>query len=445
MKEQIRLTKEVVEQEPQLEQQVENLDFSTLAFIKSGHIDIPDLANFDPIRELAEIRKKLKALPINEQSQERRLLMDEYKTKLKTFRENLVKAQAAMECLINKDPDGNHQELIREVGQILDDYNLRSQADAFFGALKNYLNAHMIVKKVVSNYQEDIGKNWQNALFAKLFGKFPNGKVEVEVLPMALFFKIFDEVDYALAYYQHEPNKAELANSNSTLGSIVHRALPIQWFKSNVIIGNNSQGRLDMESEEENLKIHEEEHAIHKNLYPTSAMIRQERKSDLLISYKGEDNNYESFVTKIKNFSHGYIRRWENNAKSEILAWLKEGESLKEITRMLLDPEYSYNYIKSLEDDISFINIIAGHLKRLSITARDKNGKILNKKEIEAISLGVINEAWQLYKKGLKRAVEAAESLKQQYEDDPSGDIKLLRLISQEPLAKWHRLKKIMS
>src|SRR3989344_3758869 len=442
--------KVVTEEEPLFEsedkkEQVENLDSHTLSFIKSGHIDIPDMANFDPKGELEEIKKAVNQFPKEGQSRERKILMDEYKKKLKVFRDNTANAQAEMEGLIMEDPDRDHQELIKEVGQILNHYNLQSQADAFFGALKNYLDAHMIVKKVASDYQEDVGKNWQSALFVKLFGRFPNGKVEVEVLPMALYFKIFDEIDYALAYYQHEPDKVELESSNSTYGSIIHRKLPIHWLNSSVIIGNNGKGNLDMKSEEIDLKIHEEEHAIHSRLYPTSTMIRQERESDMLASYEGENSSYESFVSKVKNFSHGYIRKWENSGKSEVFAWLKEGKSFKEITMNLLDPKTLYNYLKFWEDDISFISIVVDHLEWFGVTVRNKNGKILKEKEIFNIATRAIKEAWELYKKNLSRAMEAAISLQRQYEDDPEGDIKLLRLLSQEPLAKWHRLKKTMS
>ena len=54
--------KVVTEEEPLFEsedkkEQVENLDSHTLSFIKSGHIDIPDMANFDPKGELEEIKK----------------------------------------------------------------------------------------------------------------------------------------------------------------------------------------------------------------------------------------------------------------------------------------------------------------------------------------------------------------------------------------------------
>ena len=440
----------VTEEEPLVEsgekkEQVENLDSYTLSFIKSGHIDIPDMADFDPAKSLAEVRDFNKHVSRENSSLVRAAMMRDFRKKLKIFRENLTNAQIAMEAIIIKDPDRDHQELIKEVGQILDHYNLQSQADAFFGASKNYLDAHMIVKKIASDYQEDVGKNWQSALFAKLFGRFPNGRVEVEVLPMALYFKIFDEIDYALAYYQHEPDKVELESSNSTYGSIIHRKLPIHWLNSSVIIGNNGKGNLDMKSEEIDLKIHEEEHAIHSRLYPTSTMIRKERESDMLASYEGENSSYESFVSKVKNFSHGYIRKWENSGKSEVLAWLKEGKSFKETTMTLLDPELLYNYLKFWEDDVEFVNIVAGHLKKLHVVVRGKDGTILAEEEIKKIAPEIIKEAWELYKKNLSRAMEAAISLQRQYEDDPEGDIKLLRLLSQEPLSKWHRLKKAMS
>ena len=50
--------KVVTEEEPLVEsgekkEQVENLDSYTLSFIKSGHIDIPDMADFDPAKSLA--------------------------------------------------------------------------------------------------------------------------------------------------------------------------------------------------------------------------------------------------------------------------------------------------------------------------------------------------------------------------------------------------------
>lgn len=437
----------VLEEEPEKEQeQVENLDYHTLSFIKAGHIDIPDMANFDPARSLAEVKDFNKHLSKENSSSVRASMMRDFRKKLKIFRGNMAEAQAAMEGIIIENPDKDFQKLAQEVDKILDHYNLQSQSDNFIEALKNYVDGHMVVESVVSFYRRNVGKNWQNALFAKLFGKFPEDTVEVEVLPMSLFFKIYNEFDYALAYHQHEPDELELKNSNSSSGATIHRTLPIEGLGGKVIIGNNSHGRLDVDSEEEDLKIHEEEHVIHQGLFPTSAMVREERESDFLTGYEGEIDSYEFFVKKIKKFSHNFARRWEKRSKEEVLSWFKEGNlTLGEISEILLSPDHLYNYIKIWEDDTEFIRIISGHLKRIGVSVMGKNRELLEQEVIEKVALKVINEAWELYKKKLTKALKAAESLREQYEGDPAGDVKFLRLISQEPLDKWHRLSKLMT
>ena len=47
---------EVFEQE----KQVENLDPRPMTFLKGGHIDVPELANFNPHRELEKIKEQIK-------------------------------------------------------------------------------------------------------------------------------------------------------------------------------------------------------------------------------------------------------------------------------------------------------------------------------------------------------------------------------------------------
>src|SRR3989338_7583691 len=73
--------------------------------------------NLDSKGELEEIKKAVNQFPKEGQSRERKILMDEYKKKLKIFRESMSNAQVAMESIIIEDPDRDHQELIKEVRQ----------------------------------------------------------------------------------------------------------------------------------------------------------------------------------------------------------------------------------------------------------------------------------------------------------------------------------------
>ncbi len=428
------------ETNPETEPEIENLDSHTLAFIQGGHIDIPDMANFEPTQSLAEIKEFTKRLSKENLSSARAALIKKFREKLKIFRENMAQAQGAMEALINENPDRNQRELEEELRQILDYFNLQSQKDVFFEVLKKYLKAHSAARKIVAYYKEKVKKNWESMLFKRLFGRFPEGKVEVTEMPMNLFFKIYNETDYALACLQHEPDEEELKESRSSLGVRLNREVSIKGL--DVLLGNNSKGTLDTEaeSEEDFLKIHEEEHAIHHGLFPTSAMVRAER--DVFLAGSIDER---TFVEKIKKLSHNNINMWQTYSKGEILSYFKEGQSLTVIKIKLLSPDDLYHYITVWESGQNFIRTVAEHVKKMGVLIRNVNGELLTEKEVEKVARTVIYEAWELYKKNLVRALDAVWYLVQKYKDDPEGHIKVLRLISQEPLDKWVRLSKLIS
>src|SRR3989344_5695631 len=272
---------EEVEEEisPETEPEIENLDSHTLAFIKGGHIDVPDMADFSPTQSLAEIKEFTKHLS----------------------RENLVKAQLSMEVLLTEDPDENPEKLKQAVGNIIKNYKMDSLAEEFYSALKKFLKVRKIIKDLTLIYTEKFGERKQEMLFKKLFGKEPQGKIETFAMPINLLFRVYDPEDYLSAILGRDENRFS-KDAQETLktsgGILLNRDMPIKSLKGKIMVENAS-----VEKDEDYWEIkaiHEEEHSIHHLIYPTRTMIRKENESiKLHLAKETQTIKFENFLKSV--------------------------------------------------------------------------------------------------------------------------------------------------
>ncbi|MBI2676472.1 MAG: hypothetical protein HYX21_00750 [Candidatus Yanofskybacteria bacterium] len=440
-----RKTLEKAEKEvgPETEPEIEKLDSHTLAFIKSGHIDIPDMADFDPARSLAEIKEFTRHLSKENSSSARAALVREFREKFKIFRENLVKAQLSMEGLLVEDPDESPEKLKQAVGNIIKNYKMGSLAKEFYSALKNFLKARKVIKDLTLTYAEKYGERKQEMLFKKLFGKAPQGKIETFTMPINLLFRVHDPEDYLSAILGRDKNRFS-KDAQETLktsgGLLLNRDMPIKNLKGKIMVENSSVEK--NENYWETKAIHEEEHSIHHLIYPTRTMIRKESESIRLhLTKETQTIKFEDFL---KSVAETFIIKWEGGAKSEILAyWKTQGHSSETISRILLDLDM-YNFLKEGDED-SFANLIVNIVQKTDTVIKSPEGRILSLDEIRQIALRVINEFWELYKKRVARALNEVYELEQKYGDNAEAKLKILRLLSQEPLHRWNRLSRLMT
>ncbi|MBI2057918.1 MAG: hypothetical protein HYT63_02965 [Candidatus Yanofskybacteria bacterium] len=417
---------------PETEPKTEELDSHTLSFIRGGHIDIPDMANFNPANMLSEIRKTpLFARPD---------LYKKFKARIKRFRESVADAQLSMEGLLRSNPDASSEELYRELNLILENHSLKFLNQVFYDALETYLASHQAIQKIVDIIKKNHKDQWQEAFFDILFGQLPKGKVEVEVMPMTILFKIHNSEDFGLASIDSDKKEKEEELLSSTVACLCNSGLPIPVLNEKVILVNVSAEDYNPDLQEA-FQIHEEEHAIHNNLYPTSAMVR--RESGLNYLSLTREAGVDEFIKALKNFSRFYTASWKFYAKSEILAyWKGQQKSSRDIFEELLGEETLYNYLNDYGEEDAFVKKIFEHIEMVDLRVKDNNNDFLDDESIKKIVLEVIRNAWSSYKKDLAKALNEVFQLEEKYGNSTEARLNILRLLSQEPIDKWHRLVK---
>lgn len=417
------------------ELQVEDLDFWTLSFLKE-HIDMPERIDFNPDKELEAIKKAVAESPEEEQSNQRVLLMRNFKRRLKVLRENMAKAQLEVEGFIRKNPKADKKELLRIVEDIANRNNVSAQVSYLQEAVRLYFQAHTNIIDTVQIYKTRYPDTWQAELFKDLFGQPPCGQIEIEEMPMHIYIKIGDIKDYVVAF-----GESENIARNSGGGSLVGKKFPkVEALSYKVLIENESFSSL--EYAEKVTKPHEEEHAIHKNIYPRSAFIKGEQGWLRGLGYNKEVE-LSLFNTAIsKSITNIFLSNWLYIAKTEILAYMKNGQTIGAIKQLLTDPHGLYNFLDNARE--RYQNWFLDHLKIAGTRVRGPNNRHLTVEEIRIMYSDALEEAWhKRYLPILEKTFQAIGKILDHYGQDKYPEI--MRLLAQEPLNKWPRLAKILS
>lgn len=420
--------KKEAESNQEKEPELEPLDPYTLSFRKE-HIDVPELAGFDPEWELAEIKKIYNTAAKENREGERVILMGNFKKKLAEFRKNMSYAQQELEIFLRNNPDASQQIMCSAVDDILKKYQTQSQKEPFYKAVDKFYKARQAIKEVARQYQEQFSDNWQKELFNKLFGRLPKGKVAIDVMPINLYFYIYNIEDFILAFGGNEKSAR-----NSGGGRLTY-SLPIEELNGAVLIENSS---IIKEERSATTHIHEEEHTIH-DLYPRSACAELTGGIGKLLNFP-DGLSLEDLRQVLKSRALIYLSDWQQRAKSEILAFLKESETLSFMDEWLLDRNGSglYDFLNNWGDTDNFVKDIMSHGYRL----KEREDRI-NENQVKEAAITTINKMWEQYKESISKSLNIIGNLLKKYGEEKRPAI--LRLLSQEPLNKWHRLNKLLS
>jgi len=430
-----------VEKEPQNEE----LSPAMLSFEKD-HIGIDELVGFDPEWELATIRKMVAETEEKYHHHVKKHFMENFRERLKGFRINMARAQTEMENMLRENKDANRPDLVNKLDQIIKKNGVQSQGSHFLSALGKYLEEHNAVSSAITTYKDRFGASWESSLFQDLFDSPPVGKIEIDVLPNALYFRIFDPTDFVNAYSygkkEEEREKSiQMARSSggARLRSKTYPKIPL--LEDRVIIENSTL----IADSSEGIKIHEEEHTIH-DFYPTSSFVRQER-SALETFDPRETNPLLKFDGVMRKWALHYIIKSRSHAKDEILAYLKIPDSnIEDVRNTMTDDEGLYNYLKNWGLDQDFKKEVVGHINSLGAKIEGTDGKILSEDEIRDRLGVIITNAWNNeYKVSLNKAFDVLQHLLKLYGDTQENRAMILRILSQEPLEKWPRLSRILS
>lgn len=416
------------------ELQVEDLDFWTLSFLRE-HIDMSERIDFNPEEELEKIKKAVAESPENEQSNQRFFLMRSFKRRLKLLRENMAQAQLELENFIRINPKADKNELLLTVEEIVNRNNVSAQTSYLREAALQYFQAHTSINDTVETYKTCYLDTWQTKLFEDLFGQPPKSQIEIETMPMNLYIKIRNIEDYVLAF-----GSSNNIARNSGGGSLNREFPKVKKLSAKVLIENTSI--VSPEHAERRIKPHEEEHSIHKNIYPRSAFVKGEQ--DWLKDIKP---NQEIELPLFNTIMHGSITNllledWLWGTKTEILAYMKNDIRIDALEQLLTDPHGLYHYLDNHRE--YYQNWFSGHLKRNGITVLGFNNYHLTEKEIKIMYSDSLTEAWEKrYLQMLEKTFRALQLLFKYYGPDKYPEI--MRLLAQEPITKWPRLAKILS
>lgn len=416
------------------ELQVEDLDFWTLSFLRE-HVDMPERVDLNPEEELAKIKKAVAESPEDAQSNQRTFLMKSFKNRLKILRENMAKAQLELEHFIRENPLAHKKELLQIAEEIAHRNNISAQAGYLQEAVLRYFKAHTDIIETVEIYKTRHPETWQTQLFEDLFAQPPRGPVEIEVMPMNIYIKIANIEDYVVA------NGGSENVARNSGGASLNREFPkVKTLSAKVLIENTNLNNPVYSKDV--VKPHEEEHSIHKNIYPRSAFIKGEQ--DWL---KDMGRNREIGLPLFNTIIHQSITNillgnWLWGAKTEILAYMKNDRNIDYIKRLLTDPDGLYHFLDSYRE--YYQSWFLGHLEKAGIKVLGPNNHHLTEEEIRIMYSNSLEEAWhKRYLPMLEKSFKAIKIMLKHYGPDKYPEI--MRLLAQEPINKWPRLAKILS
>ncbi len=413
----------------------------TLEFMRN-HLD---LAEFLPNWELYNIRKFVRRFPRDVQSGQRKKLIREFKMKLGTMRENMANAQIEIEQFFRDNPDVPEKEAKTKLDEIIKRNTISYYHSDFIKAVDQYLEIRDNVRNITRRYKESFEntkQGWEAELFKDLFGRYPNGKIEIENTLAGLYIRIFDIEDYVAAFIGDRKTELVQRAARMSGGAQLnrrHEKLP--ELSGKITIENGAVW--DKEGSEKT-KTHEEEHSIHKNLHPQWLFGHQEYFWPF---EKNSKISYENFVRALSDLNKKLVNFYEGGvAKTEILAYLKEGRlNLEGIKSLLKENGGLYDMLEYGEKYIETIQIRKNAFQIMGFKI-EVDGRILDEDEVVKIAVEIFRTAYfRHYRKDLESAFDAVLKLLNKYGSDPQNRAKVINLLSQEPLNKWPRLARILS
>ncbi|OGN09281.1 MAG: hypothetical protein A3C61_02835 [Candidatus Yanofskybacteria bacterium RIFCSPHIGHO2_02_FULL_39_10] len=328
------------------------------------------------------------------------------------------------------------------VTKIITENGVSSQVEYFDQAVVSYFYAHEDIASTIRTYKTRYPNNWEVGLFTDLFGQAPKGKIEIEEMPLSVYVKIQNIEDYVFAHIGDSKNESLVNTTRHSGGAalIAREFKKVPKLSKKVVIENTSM--VTEEYSKESIKPHEEEHMIHKNMYPRSSFIRWERKWPIKLG-KNQEIQFSVFKTIIDDSIHNIlVQDWEYSTKTEILAYMKDYSDIDYIKNCLTNPNGLYNYLVDRRD--YYLNWFLDHIKKSGSNISSPNHRSLTEDEIKQIYSEALDEAW--YKKFLpilERTLNTVKKMFEQYGQDKYPEI--MRLLAQEPIDKWPRLARILS
>ena len=365
-----------------------------------------------------EVLVKIKEAP----KEERRERVTDFKKRLALQKESLAKMQETMIARIKESPDMP----IEELKAIAQDFSQKNdinteQLNRTNEVLDRYVARHKLIKETREKYPDD------RELFKALYGKYPDGKINVVVNPLTISIRCYNLHDYAFIRYEgwqnnnFHPTEEQLSRVMPSGGGTDIPCL-IPELESLIIV-ENPQAVDGKEELLETIHSHEEQHIMNRlfgkeksieKIYTTSEEMREK-----LSKTKTEDKAMNLF-TKGFRFER---RKKERETKEELLAYFKSGDNLESVARMLKgNNSGQYNYFeKYLKPD--FVNHLVVNL--------------YGEKYRTPIEKGLKQVFETEYHQLIDRAINAFKYL---LRDGKYSREQAIAILMQEPLNRWAKV-----
>lgn len=234
------------------------------------------------------------------------------KKKFVSQQEGLATVQARMAEQLQKNPDMTGEEIYEQFVHEGEKFGINeTQKAAARGIAERYEKRRDSIRELRNAYGDD------RELYKVLFGRYPNGRVQIIPGPASLYVRAFDPSDYARIYRNdggHGLHETDTEASAKSGGVSLDRSWRVPEL-AGAITAENASRYGDAASER--VRSHEEQHAIKK-----------------------------LFGDKLRNDST--IASAEERARDEILAYATDGTSPAQIVRTLTTPKENgglYDYL----------------------------------------------------------------------------------------------------
>ena len=341
----------------------------------------------------------------------------------KTEKLNLASVYEQLMTIIRTQPEIPKNLLNAKLETINKEYNLTDkQKEDMASILEKYSEKHANVDKIRKEYPDD------KALYEKLFGKKPEGNVKIKQGPMTLQVYCDRLVDYIFIFHNaaakenREVTPAEVDNYSksgaSTISSCNEAGL------RDTIIAVNTRIN-QFEGFANKTVVHEEQHAM--NHLFEHKIPEDSKKDATMTALTLSSHNKQSLEENLGRYLEYRSQFKQENIKDEILAYLADGHSRKEVLQILTKPKESggiYNYLA--DDKQVIMNYFTPKLgESYQKTIEETTTKVFRTENNKRIKEG-IDAYLSLRKKG--------------YSEE-----KTIAILLQESLSRWKSVAELLT
>jgi len=306
---------------------------------------------FNPEKEIGKIRKGAKAWQWEK--------LAKFKERLAFQKEGIAQIQRLLYEKFEKNEFRDVEEIRQNIFNLENKYALSNKQRGLVEKAADICwRQHNSIQQNIGDCLKRNGNVDGKKLFEKIFRRPPQGKVEVIIKPITVYFRLFNDKDFAYAlsgeyFAGRNIDDNDLKNASRYGGAKLGNSHFPGLENAVAIERTPNFFRRNFTNFSQRVLVHEDQHSF-------NDLIDQALGS----AYKNKDK--KNFITKEKKWDNIITRR----AKNEICAYFKDGSTAEEIRRKLMKgsiyaygqdyqreakkygEKFSEEYIKIIEEGI---------------------------------------------------------------------------------------------